>query len=72
MASEGLKVFTLAYKDILISEMAKYNDESDEFREYVEKDLIYLCTFGLTDPLNESVVDCIHDIQTGKSREAQE
>lgn len=36
MASEGLKVFTLAYKDIMISEMAKYNDESDEFREYVE------------------------------------
>jgi len=30
----------------------QYHDfESDDFRDQLESDLIYLCTFGLDDPL---------------------
>jgi len=65
MASEGLKVFSLAYKDIKIEEMANHNDESKEFRTLVEKDLTYLCTFGFEDPLRDDVYDSIMQITTG-------
>lgn len=67
MAEEGLKVFTLAYKDIKIEEMADHNDESLEFRNLVERDLTYLCTFGFTDTLRDSVIDSIFEIQAGAS-----
>jgi magnesium-transporting ATPase (P-type) len=65
MACAGLKVFSLAYKDILIEEMANHNDESKEFRSLVEKDLTYLCTFGFEDTLRDGVTDSIMEIMTG-------
>tara|TARA_B110000285_G_C15132917_1_gene624881 strand:+ start:1918 stop:2019 length:102 start_codon:yes stop_codon:yes gene_type:complete len=30
-------------------------EESEDFRAELEKDLIYLSTFGLEDPLNEGI-----------------
>ena len=71
MATDGLKVFSLAYKDILIEDMANHNDESKEFRGLVEKDLTYLCTFGFEDPLRDGVSEAIAEISTGKSAAAQ-
>lgn len=79
MACDGLKVFSLAYKDISIEEMKNLAnhygnqfEESDEFRNLVESDLTYLCTFGFSDPLRETVVDTILEIETGVSRRATE
>jgi magnesium-transporting ATPase (P-type) len=69
MASDGLKVFTLAYKDISIEDMANHNDESKEFRNLAEKDLTYLCTFGFEDALRDGVRDAISEISTGKKYE---
>jgi hypothetical protein len=30
-------------------------EESEDFRAELEKDLIYLCTFGLEDPIGDTV-----------------
>lgn len=40
-------------------------EESEDFRTELEKDLIYLCTFGLEDPLNEGVQESIDYIAHG-------
>lgn len=67
MAAEGLKVLSFAYKDIAVAElgdiMEQFNPESDEFRQKLESDLIYLCTFGLDDPLREGVKESIEAIK---------
>jgi magnesium-transporting ATPase (P-type) len=46
----------------MIEEMANHNDESKEFRNLVEKDLTYLCTFGFVDPLRDDAIDTILEI----------
>ena len=35
--------------------MQTCNPESEEFRHALEVDLLYLCTFGLHDPLRENI-----------------
>jgi magnesium-transporting ATPase (P-type) len=63
----GLKVFTMAYRDMSLDELekvnSKYNEESIEFRNEVEKSLIYLCTFGFEDKIREDTIRTISEIQ---------
>lgn len=63
MASSGLKVLSYAFKELRIGDlealMQTYNPESEEFRNELESDLIYVCTFGLNDPLRDNVEDAI-------------
>ena len=68
MAREGLKVLTFAYKDIQMSELEELlqmegGDESIEFRKAIEKDFIYLVTFGLEDPFRNDIVDHINEFK---------
>lgn len=39
--------------------------ESEKFRNALEVDLIYLCTFGLDDPVRENVNSAVHTIRHG-------
>jgi len=63
MAATGLKVISFAFKDMPLKKlnemMHTYSLESDDFRQHIESDLIYLCTFGLDDPLRESIHDTV-------------
>ena len=63
---EGLKVFSMAYRDISIDELEKiekqHNNESLEYRNEVEKSLIYLCTFGFEDKIREDTINTISEI----------
>ena len=55
MAATGLKVLSYAFKQVPyddIIDMMRNNDiESQEFRDLLEQDLIYLGTFGMEDPI---------------------
>lgn len=56
MAEKGLKLVSFAYKEISVEEyelIKKLYGEGDpaEFRQQLEVDMIYLCTFGLVDPM---------------------
>ena len=71
----GLKVFSYAFKDMEMSELVEIENDlnrqgknlenAPEFRAVLEKDLIYLGTFGLDNPLNEDVVRSIDFITHG-------
>ena len=69
MAASGLKVLSYAFKELRIGDlealMQTYNPESEEFRNELESDLIYVCTFGLNDPLRLNVEDAIQSIRYG-------
>jgi magnesium-transporting ATPase (P-type) len=69
MAATGLKVISYAYKDMPLKQlnemMHSYSLESAEFRAEIESDLVYLCTFGLEDPLRESIQDTVQLIKFG-------
>lgn len=69
MAASGLKVISFAFKDMPLKKlnemMHSYSLESPEFRHEIESDLIYLCTFGLDDPLRESIEETIQLIKFG-------
>jgi len=71
MAAAGLKVISYAFKDVAVEDLARtknaYHDESDEFRNEIESNLTYLCTFGLEDPLREGVRDSITAIRCASS-----
>jgi len=45
--------------------MQTCNMETEEFRQHLEQDLIYLCTFGLDDPLRKGVQASIAAIRYG-------
>jgi len=66
-----LKVISYAYKEVelkVLNElMHQFPLESDEFREALESDLIYLATFGLLDPLRDNIVDGIQLIRYGRT-----
>ena len=68
MAAEGLKVITYAYYEINVEDlsaiMRQFNPESDEFRETLEQEMVYVCTLGMEDPLREGVVESIEAIKT--------
>ena len=67
MAARGLKTLSFAYKQIpyddLVYMMRQFNVESEEFRDEIEKDLIYLASFGIEDPVRG-----INDEQLGESQ----
>lgn len=52
--------------------MKNLNQESEEFREEIEKDLIYLATFALDDHLREGVVKSIQNVKYGRSLDSNE
>ena len=59
MAQKGLKPFSYAYKqmpkDDLEDLVNKHGLESKTFRDELEENFTYLCTFGLEDPIREEV-----------------
>ena len=59
MATDGQKVLSFAFKELTVQELEalgqKFDAESPRFREALEQDLIYLCTFGMNDPIRENV-----------------
>ena len=70
MASNGLKVISYAFKEINYSTMEElmqtFPVESNEFRENLESDLIYLGTFGLYDEVREGMKEQINLIKYGQ------
>jgi len=70
MASNGLKVISYAFKEINYSAMEElmqtFPVESNEFREQLESDLIYLGTFGLYDEVREGMKEQINLIKYGQ------
>jgi len=70
MASNGLKVISYAFKEINYSAMEElmqtFSVESNEFREQLESDLIYLGTFGLYDEVREGMKEQINLIKYGQ------
>jgi len=71
MAGVGLKVIAYAFKDMPLKKlnemMHSYSLESQEFRSEIESDLIYLCTFGLDDPIRESIPETVQLIKYGST-----
>jgi magnesium-transporting ATPase (P-type) len=66
----GLKVLSFAYKEISMADldqlMQSHDTESNEFRNEIETGLTYLCTFGLEDPVRESIEETCMMIKYGK------
>lgn len=68
---EPLKVLTIAFKEMELAEfnglMQKYNhDVEDEgFRDEIERELIYIATFGLSDPIREKAMINVEMIKYG-------
>lgn len=63
MAEQGLKVLSFAFKEIRLADLNELSKvtqvESEKFRRQLEVDLIYLCTFGLDDPLRSGIQQSI-------------
>lgn len=70
MAGQPLKVLSYAYKEIELQVYnqlrSSYDEESEEFRAEVERELIYIGTFGLNDPLRDRVEESIQLIRYGQ------
>lgn len=75
MAQEGLKVLTYAFKEMPREDYeavaAEHNMESDEFRAELEKDLVYIATFGLKDNLRDDILRQVHLIKNGVINEEE-
>ena len=71
MGIVGLKPFTYAFKQIKVETLnqlsQEYPVESPEYREQLEKDLIYVCTFGLDDELRPEVPQNVQHIRYGET-----
>jgi magnesium-transporting ATPase (P-type) len=69
MAKQGLKVMSYAFKEILLEDLDNLihsvNVESDEFRDELEADLVYLGTFALEDPLRPDLDTSIQFLKFG-------
>ena len=69
MAAEGLKVISYGFKDMQLKKlnelMHQHPLESHEFRVEIENDLVYLCTFGLKDPIRADMADTVSYIKYG-------
>lgn len=63
MARDGEKVVSYAFKEIRLSDLNELSKvtqvESKRFRKELEKDLIYLCTFGMSDQIRKGIKDVI-------------
>jgi len=59
MAEQGQKVLSYAFKEIRMHELSELSKmqgvETQEFRRQLEEHLIYLCTFGMDDPLRSGI-----------------
>lgn len=70
MATEGLKVLSFAFKEISQQELneitARHPVESHQFRQEIESDLTYLCTFGMDDPVRNGLKADVRRLQFGK------
>jgi|DEB0MinimDraft_12_1074336.scaffolds.fasta_scaffold13203_3 magnesium-transporting ATPase (P-type) len=71
MARLGKKTLSFAYKqmpyDDLYDLMNRCHIESDEFRQELESNLVYLGTFGINDPVRENIEESIQLIRFGSS-----
>ena len=69
MAKHGLKTLSYAYKQIPLDElnhlMEELHIESEEFRNELETELIYLATFGLEDPIRDGIAKSVQLIRYG-------
>jgi magnesium-transporting ATPase (P-type) len=69
MAKKGLKVLSYGFKEVPAAEFEtwrqQWDEESAEYREALESDLIYLATFGLDDPLRQDIKESIQMIKYG-------
>ena len=69
MAEKGEKVISFAFKEIKMHELSELSKmrgvETNEFRRYLEEHLIYLCTFGMEDPLRNDIKQSILSIRYG-------
>lgn len=69
MASNGLKTLAYAYKQMPIDDlhdlMSRHHIESDDFRNEIESNMVYLCCFGIDDPIREEVNKSIQLIRYG-------
>ena len=69
MAQNRLKVLSFAFKEIPSADYEQLkislNPESEEFRQVLEEDLIYVATFGLDDPLRQDIDQSIQYIRYG-------
>ena len=65
-----LKVLSYAFKDIPLQSlnqlMHTHPNESPEFRQEIETDLVYLATIGLEDPVTPGVKDTVQLIRYGR------
>ena len=57
----------MAYRDMSIDDFIeniekKYDNETPEYRNKVEQNLIYLCTFGLEDKIRDDTIETISEI----------
>jgi len=70
MAKKGLRVISLAYKDMSYEELAElmqgHDNESDEFRKELETGLNYLGTFAMQDEVRDEVDESIILIKYGR------
>lgn len=72
MAQRGHKVLTYAYRDMTAEELGqmlevyKHNLEDPGFIQELQHDLIYLATFGLEDPIRNTVQESIQLIKYGQ------
>ena len=68
---DGLKVLSFGFKDIslvaLNTLMHEHDSESHEFREAIESELVYLCTFALEDPIRGHILETCNTIKYGTS-----
>ena len=64
MCKEGQKTLSYAYKKMPIEELEQlqknHDEESPKFRDELLTNLNYLCTFGMEDPIRESVTESIN------------
>ena len=76
MAAEGLKVLSYGFKDMPLKKlnemMHQFSLESSEFRSEIENDLVYLCTFGLDDPVREDIAETVSFLRFGNDIKKEE
>jgi magnesium-transporting ATPase (P-type) len=69
MCSKGYKTLSYGYKSISINELnalkEEYNEESDQFKNKLVQNMIYLCTFGFEDVIRENVKESLNLIRFG-------
>jgi len=47
--------------------MCNYQVESNDFRELLESELVYIGTFGLKDPIRDDIFETVNKIKHGRA-----